>query len=361
MRVTPPLVTTSTSQDVFFGITAAMLTSSSAPETAPAAYSGGTTYGLGATASVGVAGNGHDVYESLAPGNIGHAPASSPTWWKLLGRTYGVYSGVKDYVAGDRAIDDTNHLEYLALTNSTGAALTDTTKWQLTGATNRWRAFDLQRNTATTTPSPLVMTITPGERVDSIGLVGLIASSVTITVTRGATVVYTRTENLSDRATTSWKGYFFGRFSFRTAVALFDLPPYYDAVITITISRSAGDVSCGGIVLGQSIYLGRTLHDAESDALNFSSIDRDFEGNSSLTRRRSVPRTIQQVRSDAVLVKSLYKARIDLNAVPCLWSGLDDIEHAYFEPLLILGVYKQFTIRFDKAAHALTTLELEEV
>ena len=49
------------------------------------------------------------------------------------------------------------------------------------------------------------------------------------------------------------------------------------------------------------------------------------------------------------------------NAVPALWSGLDDQESGYFSALLIVGVYKRFTISMDQPEDALISLELEEV
>ena len=233
--------------------------------------------------------------------------------------------------------------------------------WIDAGPTNRWAMFDLLRNTGTTTASPLTVSITPGQRVDSIGVVGMVADTVTVTVTVAGATVYTASANLLNRPTSGWYDYFYGAFRYRQEFARFDLPPYTNAVITITLTKANGNVTCGGVVLGSSVYLGRTLHEAESDALNFSKIERDDFGTATLVPRRSVPRTVQTLRCKKTDVDRILQLRDDLNATPALWSGLDDQDSGYFSALLIVGVYKRFTISMDQPEDALISLELEEV
>ncbi len=304
MRVIPPLT-----------ITAAMLTSSTAPEpgSGEAEWSSGTTYGLGDTVILAAT---HRKYESVAVSNLNNPPASD---------------------AG--------------------------TKWIDAGPTNRWASLDLLRDTATVFPaSPGTVVITPGQRIDSLALVGLVADSVTVTVTVSAVVKYTHTEDLSTREVLNWYDYFYAPFSSKAAVALFDLPPYTNGVITVTVTRATGSPKLGGIVMGLSAYLGRTLHDAESVALNFSSVDRDFAGNvATMIQRRTVPKTVQKVRCSKSQVNKIIAVRETLNAVPALWSGLDDSDSGYFEALLILGFYRTFTVNMDQPNEALVTLELEEI
>lgn len=240
-------------------------------------------------------------------------------------------------------------------------AIDDGTKWLDIGPTNRWAMFDLLRNTATTVASPLTVVITPGRRIDSIGLVGLVADEVEITVTVDAVDVYTVTRNLSTRRVTSWREYFFEPFSTASALALFDLPPFTDAVITVTISRTSGMVSCGGLLIGTSVYIGELLYEAVSDAQNFSRVERNFAGDASLTPRRSIPKVTGNVRFDKAITNKIRDVRTALNAVPALWSGLDDVDSEYFEAVLILGFYKQFSINLDLPGHGMLALELEEI
>jgi len=235
------------------------------------------------------------------------------------------------------------------------------THWLDIGPSNRWAMFDIYRTTRTVDASPLEVKVSPGERVDAIGLIGLIADSVEIEVRVASVLVYTNTRNLSTRDTATWYDYFFGPFSFREAVEFIDLPPYTDAEITVRIIRATGDAGCGGVILGRSVYLGVTVHNPVSDAQNYSKIERDDFGNATLIPRRTVPRANLTVIADKNSVNKIIGARQSLNAVPALWSGLDDQDHAYFEAVLIMGIYKTFSISIDQPETATITLELEEV
>lgn len=273
------------------------------------------------------------------------------------------WNGATAYAVGDVSYLAATHRKYERLVAGTTATSPDidTTNWLDIGPTNRWKMFDLLRSTGTVQASPLTVVLTPGERIDAIGLVNLVADAVTITVTVSAVVVYTYTANLLSRPTSGWYSYFFGAFSYRQELALFDLPPFSGAVITVTLTRATGSVTCGGLVLGRSVYLGRTQYNATSDAENYSKITRDDFGNATLVPRRSVPKTSQTVRCKKSDVDRIRMARDDLNAVPALWSGLDDQDSGYFASFLILGIYKTFTINVDQPDDAMISLELEEV
>jgi hypothetical protein len=157
MKVIPPLT-----------ITDAMLASSTAIETAPAAYVAGTTYANGAQVSVAGSLGALDCYVSLQSSNVGHTPATSPTFWAYAGTTYAPYSPGTTYADGQRAIDTTNHLVYESLIGSnSNNPLTDETKWSPISNTNRWAMFDVLRSTATIGASPMVVALTPGVRVDA--------------------------------------------------------------------------------------------------------------------------------------------------------------------------------------------------
>lgn len=352
MRVIPPLA-----------ITDAMLTSSTAVETAPAAYAGGTTYALNDTASVAGSAGLITVYKSLAGSNTGHDPASSPLWWVSIGEVYAAYNGATTYALGDTCQDNTNHLIYESLeAGNVGNALTDTSKWLEIGKTNPWAMFDLLRNTATSQPGSITVVLTPGERVDSIALLGVVANSVSITITSDAVTVYTLSESLNTRESFGWYDYFFRPITTRPSLIRFDLPPYTNAVITVTLAADTGNAECGACVIGTSEYLGRVLAEAESDVLNFSSVTRNAFGDSQLVPRRNVPRTQQQIIADKSRVNRIRTLRDSLNATPAVWSGLDDLDSdGYFEAVLILGIYKRFTINLRHPQHAAISLELEEV
>jgi hypothetical protein len=240
-------------------------------------------------------------------------------------------------------------------------AIDDGTNWIDVGPTNRWAQFDVLRNTQTIGPSPQTVVLAPGQRVDAIGVVGLVADEVLIEVKRSGVTVYSYSQSLVTRPTTGWYAYFFGAFRQIGAVGRKDLPPYVDAEIHITLTRASGDVRCGGVVVGRHVYIGDVAYGAEDDALNFSTIDRAFDGSSELVRRRSAPKTSQTLRAAKSVLPSVRRLRDDLNAVPALWMALDDADDPYFEALLILGIYKVWRNTLDLDTHFQQQLELEEV
>lgn len=355
MRVTPPIP-----------ITPARLTSSSASDVhAPAAYNDGTTYAIGAIVSVAAD---FKIYESLAGSNVGHTPKNEPLWWRAIGTTEAAYSAGTTYALGDTVSANQRRYESLAAANLANPLPvlpeTETDKWIDIGPTNKWAMFDSSSNTQTAWASPLTVVIAPSARVNTIGITGLAANSITVTATSvfGGGVVYgPKTTDLNIRNVANGYDYAFNAFLTQPSLAYFDLPPYSDIVITVTISATSGNVKCGAIIIGTYVYLGEAQYGAKGDALNFSTVDRDIYGNATLVPRRSVPKVNTTLLVDSAHVNAIRTARTNLNAVPSLWSGLDDGSSDLFDMLLVMGVYKTFEIEATHYGKNTVTLEIEEI
>jgi hypothetical protein len=352
MRVIPPLT-----------ITDAILTSSSVPEVASAAYNPATNYALNATASVAGALGLITEYQSLQAANTGHTPASSPTWWLRIGDTYQVYSSGTTYALGECVIDPVAHYAYESkAADNLGNALTDDTKWLRVGRTNRWAMFDLKTRQATISPVPVTIVLTPGVRCDSLGLARMVATEVDVSVSSSGGEVYSITEDLNTREVFNYYDYCFKPFSTKPALIRFDLPPYTNAVITITISATEGDVEIGASSIGSYAYIGDVEYNAEDDARNFSTVERNFDGTiGDMTPRFSVSSNALTLWVEKPRVNGIRKVRSDLNAVPAFWSGLDDDSDGYFDALLKVGFYTQFKFNLDTPGKAQLTLAVEEV
>jgi hypothetical protein len=103
-------------------------------------------------------------------------------------------------------------------------------------------------------------------------------------------------------------------------------------------------------------------YNAVSEEQNFSRIEREFDGTAVLVQRRSIPKINAQLFADKTLTNKIRAARTELNAVPTVWSGLDDLStDDYFDALLILGIYKRFEIDVAYPNQTLINLELEEI
>ena len=350
MRVIPPIQ-----------IRDGLVSASSLVEVAPA-FVLGATYALGAVASIGPVGSLQTVYRSLQAGNQGHAPESSPAWWQAIGTTYSVYLASATYAKGARVIDVASHCVYESQKDgNTGESLVLGTAWLLVGPTNYWAPFDRLRNTQAVSPVDISYTLVPGVRTTSIAVIGLDARSVTITVTSAGVEVYSVTLQLSTRKSRRWSEYYFGEFSTRKSIQLYNLPPYRNAQITVTVSKPSGLRAVGGIVIGNSVYLGETQYRPTSDHLNFSVIERDPFGNIKLEPRRSVPKVREEIWFDKALTRRIMDVRELLNGVPAIWSGLDDYTDDYFDPLFIYGPHKEFSLNLAETTHGVISLEVEEL
>ena len=405
MRVTPPI-----------SIVDSKLTSSTAVEPhAPAAYAAGTTYALGDIVSVAAD---FTIYESLASANLGNTPKSSPLWWRIIGPTETAYDVGATYGLGDTVSSAATHRCYESLAaGNIGNPLpvlpeTATDKWRDVGPTNKWAMFDATRNTQTVQASPLTVVLAPGVRCNTLGLTGLVANSVTISATSvtgggrvypkvwDATKTYAADDcvtnaalttsyqsladdnfnhavtdaawwtavagavfDLSTREVTDGYDYCFEPFSTKASKVLFEIPSFLDIIVTVTLGATSGNVKCGSLVLGTYIYIGTAIGRAGNNGMNFSTIDRDAWGNATLVPRRTVPRLNVTTVLHSARVTKVLNARNTLNAVPALWTGLDDDTEDFFEMTTILGVFKQLEPENWEGVQdkARVTVEVEEI
>lgn len=244
----------------------------------------------------------------------------------------------------------------------------DTTAWQEIGATNKYAMFELNRSTRSISNDSITVLINPQERTGSIFLSGLIGSDVQIEILDANDVVQkVYNFGLSMRMTVSWSTYFFGKFLTKPSLAIFDLPLYYQGKIRVTISNSStGGVGVSSIIVGNAVYMGEVQWEPESDAQNFSKIERSFDGNLqagvNLIPRRSVDLLDLRIFAPKAITNILKNLRSELNGVPAVWTGLDqDSSDPYYEILLIFGLHRNFKINIKYPEYTLVTLKLEEM
>lgn len=276
-----------------------------------------------------------------------------------------LWSAATNYSVNTEVIRTTTHRKYTCLVAGVDAGLPENTptRWKDAGPTNRYAMFDKNRSIATDSGSgTMTVVVSPGKRFDSIAVLGVEATSVTVTVRKSGSIVYGPVvTNMSGRTTSSWYEYFFGEFSYIPSLVLTEVPPISGSEITLEFVNTSGNCKCSTVVVGMSIYMGLLQYGAKSDALNFSKIERDDFGNSLLVPRRTVPRTDQVVFADKSLTNTLRKVRTDLNAIPALWYGVDDVTSEYFEALVVFGIYKKFEIDISEPSRTTINLELEEL
>jgi hypothetical protein len=399
MRATPPI-----------NVTSAKLTSSTVAEPFVAtAYSAGTTYAFGAIASVAAD---YAIYESLMSGNLGNTPATSPLFWRKIGATETAFDpGKTNYALGETC--SANHRVYESLASQVAAnplpvlPETKTAFWLDVGPTLRYAMFDLSRNTQSVCASPFTVVVAPGQRINTIGLTGMVGNTLVIkatSVAAGGTIYplahnAARTYNKGDCVTVGlatcyqskidgnsyappnaayWDvvvgavfdlntrdvfdayTYCFAPFATKPTKAVFDVPPVSDVVITATLTAASGNCKIGGMTIGTNIYLGKLLKPAKNVGKSFSSVTRDLYGNATLVKRKMLPRLEGTLLLESRYINLAIAARSLLDAEPALYTGIDE-DGDWTDAVTILGVHQQFDFESTEGLEARVSFSAEEI
>lgn len=289
-------------------MTAGMLTAHSIAETDYAAWSGATTYAAGdhviSTAT-------HRIYESAAAGNIAHDPTTDDgTWWVDI------------------------------------------------APTTRWAMFDGAVGSVSSAASTIVVTLTPGQIIDSLVLLDVTAASVEIEMLDEAAggVVYAETYDLTGAVVIDdWWLYFTEPFGDPVPyVAVNDLPAYYSGEITVAISGS-GTVSVGTLAIGRATDLGDTERlGSRIGIVDYSRKTTDDFGVTTLTerayaKRASVPIVINNDRLDAVA-----RALAAIRATAVIF-----ISNQGFDALVIYGWLREWGVVIAYSDQSELSLDIE--
>lgn len=268
------------------------------------------------------------------------------------------------YALGAKAILLATHRKYECLVPGvrTIAPNLDPLNWDDMGATNRWAMFDKLSNSQTIAASPLTVVINPMRRISAWGVVGAMADGIDMSLAVASVPIYTATEPVSLRYTQTASQYRFGVFRNKSRAHRFDVPQASSGVLTLTMTKGSGTVKCGGLSIGQHVYLGNVLASSVVDDLNFSVIERDAFSNANLVPRPSVPALNMTILVQASNLDRLIELKKDLNAVPAYWACLGSLSnHAYSQALTSFGIYRKFRFSLDSAERLTLTLDLEDL
>ena len=269
------------------------------------------------------------------------------------------------YAVGDKRIVVATHRKYSCITPgvSTLSPELEPSRWEDIGATNAYAMFDKERNVKSVANTSMTVAVTPGQRFDSCAIMAADGELLELVMTVGASIVWTSgVVDLRKRKTARWYEYFFGIFSYAGNKIFFDLPPYSGATMTMTLTRSSGTVEVGSFVVGTATYLGKIITQARSEAINFSTVERDSFGGAKLNPKPQKPATTQTLVAEATTIESVRALRSLGNAAIIVWSGLDDHDYnPYFEALLVNGFYKEFAIGLPNKERFEINLTVEEL
>lgn len=271
------------------------------------------------------------------------------------------------HVAEDLVIRTTasTHSIYRCTVDVTGAIPPedDPDHWDRVSATNRWGMYDMLANNPTVASGSLEVILAPG-RISSLVLLDVIADTVSLEMVEsgapGAAVVWAPDDvNLDNTPINSWDDYFFSPFSLATLIVRLDVPTYTSGRLKITLT-GAGTVSLGKCVVGSAIHIGRTQYNARIRRRSFAEITRDKYGELlSIVAKKSIPlvsATTDVDREDLLPAKmALDKARVS----PCVLVGLLPDEAEYAELLTFAGLCSDYDINLSNVDAATIGMEFE--
>lgn len=350
--------------DARFGITDAMLISSSVPETPPAAYNAGTTYALGAEVSTGTVGGVISVWRSLQAGNTGNTPAEG-TWWALAGYTYAAWNAATSYSIGDKVLRATTHRVYQRVTAGVTAQLPEddvtAVNWSLVGTTNRWAMFDMLSSEPTYGVGPIVVKLAPG-RISAVALVGASDGTAQFKMDAyGETVWDTDPYTLDTTVIGSWDDYFFLPFDARSNLVRLDAPVYDGCELTVTINAGVG-FTLQWLVVGMAQQLGETMKGPRVRDKSYTTVDRDKFGEvADVTKRRSISLVSQSMYAEKSIIVRARASMLLARSTPSVFVGLDNNQDEYSDLLTLLGICIDSDIDLREPAFSTINLEIEGV
>lgn len=237
---------------------------------------------------------------------------------------------------------------------------TDATKWENTGPGNVDAMFDSQVSTATEAASPFTFVIQPGVAFNSLALINMgNAVSVEVEVTDGAggPVVYTYEGSLEGSIVVDWYEYFFEPFIPKTELALTDIPPYVGGRVTVTL-LSAGTIMVGQFSIGTAYSLGSSeVGGTAAGIIDYSRKETDVTtGITTFEVRAFSKRVTARTFMPNGQINSVFKVLAGLRATPSVWLGAD--EDSDYEPLIVFGFYRDFTIDIAYSNFSYCSLEI---
>jgi hypothetical protein len=267
------------------------------------------------------------------------------------------WAAATGYIDGNTVYRSTTHKLYKSIspTLTTDATVPETSvltispKWIDIGYCNARKMFDTTRADPSISTSNITLTITPVKIVNSIAFLDM--TNITDLLVTGTVSGIAAYNTASTHINTTGLSQY----------VLWDLPSSPSLVLTIVMTGTATR-SCGNVVVGFSEYLGDLQSNVTVDSINFSTIDRDTYSTATVVRRRSVPKLSYNTLLLANKVNRALTIRDSLNATPAVWCGMDDnVIPNYYNSLLVLGFYRNFSITLDNPVASTLSLELEEI
>lgn len=269
------------------------------------------------------------------------------------------WSAATAYAVGTKVIRVSTHRIYQRLIAGTTATTpeSDATNWLDIAPTNRWAMFDSAVGTVTSVTGDLTVVLRPGA-VGGIALLELAGKQAVITMKTapGGTVIYSKTVVLDGTMITSFYEWFYEDYVQLTDLVLSDLPVHFVSnELTVAITGSS-IVSCGVCHMGEVLQIGKVQAGASVGIVDYSKKAVDAFGNYSITKRAFSKRSDLKLITEAGQFNRIFRALAAIRSTPCIYIST---EAPGFEPLIVYGFYKDFSIDVAYSSMHLCNLSIE--
>lgn len=274
---------------------------------------------------------------------------------------YTAWSAVTTYADGDRVRRVTTNVhkvfESLVGSNLNHDPLTDDgTRWLEVGATNRWAMFDAKVQSQTTRADSIVVQLGLGERIDTVAMLNVSATSARAKLTDVTDgVVYDVTADLvSTSGILDYWDWFFATIVRKTDIIFTGLPPYLNATLEVTLAEAGETVACGFLAAGLARDIGTTQYGMKLSFTDYSVKQADDFGNYVIVERAFARRNDYQLWIAKDSVDEVYRLITSYRATPVLFIGDE-----YYGASVVIGFVRDFGIDVAYPDISQSTLSVE--
>lgn len=220
--------------------------------------------------------------------------------------------------------------------------------------TNPQNMFNAVVGEATTHATALVVVITPG-RINTLALLGLVGTSVSVVGEVDSVEVYNQTRSLRSNISSTWSEYFFDPPEVVDRVILDDIPVVGGIELTITVTGT--DAACGSCLYGTLRTFGDTEYGASIDFVSYATKDVAVDGKVTLSPGPSSRRISASVFLQNSRIERLYEVLARLDAQATLWMFADTADLR--NPLTLYGFFRDVSVVIPYPKHSLCSVEIE--
>lgn len=269
------------------------------------------------------------------------------------------YDAAATYAKDAAVYDPVTKLVYWSMLDANkGNPLSDPSKWNKRGATNRWAAFDDRNNTQSTSAEELLFVLSPRAIAQGLFLGNVDGSEVRVSIAvPNFGVVYSEARSLvMSTSNSSFFRWGFNRIRRRTSFLSLKLPNFYNGLVTIAIRRPGGVAKCGMCMIGPTVEPGPTLVGLSTEIKDYSTTLFNVDGSSSTIERGYRKLMSLDVVIDTESIEQAEDQMIAWRQKTAVWIGA-----AGRPDSIICGRYSSFKKVIESYPRSKMALQIEGV